>query len=532
MRILALTSTAILMVACQAGTPASHVQPEAPTAARALGEPLACAADGKKVVPLVLDWTSQQRLELELAMKRGVALVKYRCDELEILSDCTLPGTYEFAGVTRKEEVVRIDSLDELKANLPVGAAQLGGEILRGSSINLALVLIGKSSTGWQQPTRSELPASCQGATHLVRAASVGAFSMGRGSVGKVQTTAEVFGMGAKGGSSTKRDTLTSDGDVDACKKASSQATAAPDQCNATIRLDLVPVLAEAKPAQKKPVADAVTPLCPQGFVVKGGGCTQPGAGPHVCAPDDEADCDAQCKAGDATSCHHLGLLKIDWTAVGPSGPAEQTVAKGLIERACNEGVSDACFALGQILVGEKRMAVVGEQTRAYRKADELSVAACDGGNGKACGYRAFLRRKDGIWPDPAEHIPLAQRACALGDGLGCLLLAEDSLAGFGVPRDVAQAYRVFERSCEAGDLYACVRTTVVSFLGKDVSASPTVLGLAKDPARGTRLALRACALGDCTTIRSQIEREDEAIAKSYLAAMCRAGHQPSCNAR
>lgn len=533
MRALALTTLVCLAGACASGTPASQLRPEPPTAAEALGEPLACRADGKKVGPLVLDWTSEQRLDLELAMKRGVALVKYRCDELEILADCSLPGTYEFAGVTRKEEVVRIETLDELKANLPVGAAQLGSAIERGSSIDLALVLIGKSSTGWTQPTRSELPEACRGATHLVRAASIGAFSMARGAAGQVRTTAEVFGVGVDGGSSSKRGALTRDGDIAACAKASSEATAPAEQCGATIRLELLPVLAEAKlAAGKKPVPDPLTTACPDGLVVKNGACAQSGAGAHVCAPRDAADCDAQCQAGDATSCYHLGLLKVDWSPVDLSGPREQTEAKRLLDGACQKGVSDACFALGQVLVGEKQRAAVGERAQAFRRSDELAVAACDAGNGRACAHRAQLRARDGAWPNPAEHVPLAQRACALGDGLGCLLLAEAHLAGDGVPRDVAQAYRVFERSCDAGDVYACVRGALASFLGKDVRASPTVLGLPKDPARGTRLALRACALDDCSTIGVQLEREDRAVAASYLDAMCKAGHQPSCKAR
>lgn len=139
---------------CGTGSVGDALRTEAPTAGEALGE----SSDGidcndvGNTRPLIVDWTSQSRLDLELAMKEGVAVVHYGCDGFRVLPRCSMPGAYAFVGVSRKEDVIQLTSADELAANLPLSAAKLSAEMSRDSSLDLALVMVGKRTTSVAGP--------------------------------------------------------------------------------------------------------------------------------------------------------------------------------------------------------------------------------------------------------------------------------------------------------------------------------------------------------------------------------------------
>ncbi|MEM6997147.1 MAG: hypothetical protein AAF721_41970, partial [Myxococcota bacterium] len=418
------------LTACSSGAAGESVRPEAPTATQATGESLACAAAGKRAAPLVLDWSAEVRTDLEIAMKSGVVVLRYECEQLEILPDCRLPGEYRFAGVTRKEEVIRLDSVDEIRASLPASAAKLEAELQSGASLELAMVTVGKASAGWRAASEDDLRASsgCGGATHFVRAVSLGAFSMAQASRGKVAASVKVGGAGAGAASTSSRSALRRDGDLAACDGAASEATSAPSQCGASIRLDLRPI-EPAGASLRDPVGpEPVAALCPAGMVHAAGRCTLAKPPTHVCAPDDAADCKQQCDAGEMTSCYHLGLLAVDFTPKGLSGAGEQVEAKAALGRACDGGIADACFAQAQVIYGEAHGQGLSTQRTAATAANEVAGRGCDAGSGDACAFQSFLAGPSGMLPDGGRHGTLARRACDLGAGLGCLLLAESYL--------------------------------------------------------------------------------------------------------
>ena len=111
-----------LAFACGPGTTAEAIRPKEQTAAEALGEGQ-CRDVSRGAEPLVVDWKPEQRGELEVAMKEGVAVMAYSCDTIRLLEDCRLEGGYGFIGMTRREQVVQLESSDELKANLPLTGA-------------------------------------------------------------------------------------------------------------------------------------------------------------------------------------------------------------------------------------------------------------------------------------------------------------------------------------------------------------------------------------------------------------------------
>src|SRR5262245_66516470 len=94
---------------CGPGGVADKIRPNDPTAAGALGEG-DCHDTAKGGEPLVVDWKDEQRGDLEIAMKQGVAVVAYSCQGIKLLPDCKVEGSYGFMGMTKKESVVRLQN--------------------------------------------------------------------------------------------------------------------------------------------------------------------------------------------------------------------------------------------------------------------------------------------------------------------------------------------------------------------------------------------------------------------------------------
>ncbi|HSN98959.1 MAG TPA: hypothetical protein VLS89_11760, partial [Candidatus Nanopelagicales bacterium] len=125
------------LTSCGPGAAAETIRPNDPTAAEALGEPGGeCREVGSTGEPLVVDWKPELRGDLEIAMREGVAVVSYSCEGIKLLKDCRIEGSYGYLGMTKKEQVVRLQNADELRANLPLSGGSIGGELARGSSLD------------------------------------------------------------------------------------------------------------------------------------------------------------------------------------------------------------------------------------------------------------------------------------------------------------------------------------------------------------------------------------------------------------
>ena len=93
---------------------------------------------------------------------------------------------------------MELETADEIAANVPSLGKALSGELsaslARGSTLKLAMVLVGKKRTTVAQATTARLagPEACAGATHFVRGAFVGAFALSTGTRGAVRMVAHV----------------------------------------------------------------------------------------------------------------------------------------------------------------------------------------------------------------------------------------------------------------------------------------------------------------------------------------------------
>ena len=355
--------------------------------------------------------------------------------------------------MTKREQIVRLQNADELRANLPLSglkiAGDIGGEMQRGATLDIALVTVGKMRTTWKTPTKEDLKGECAGATHFVRGAAVGAFALQTGTRAQVRTTAQVFGAGASGASSSGKDVNDKEGDPGECAKASPDSTSAPAQCGAAVRLELVALVDAPKSAPPAATNDAKRALpvaeepCPKGLVLVDDKCTQPTAErPHQCEPSDQEECTKQCDKGHAASCGALGAIHHG------AGALDKAIAA--LKKGCDGGDVRSCVNLGEMHL-----------------------------------------RGEGTKPDALVAMPLFEKSCNQGDAIGCAYAARAYRTGTGATKDDARAAPLFRKACDGGQARACGELGMMMHDGA---------GIAKDEKAATALLQRAC---EATTPRA-----------------------------
>ncbi|MGC4067901.1 MAG: tetratricopeptide repeat protein [Polyangiaceae bacterium] len=476
--------------------------------ATATNRPTVLVVDGPST-PLVVDWKAEQRADLEVAMREGIAVVHHDGKTLEFLRDCQLDGHYGFYGVATKQEVVRLKSADELNANLPLSGAglaiDLGAKLSRGASLDIAMIIVGMTRTTWLSPTRADLKGNCDKATHFVRGATLGAFAMDLGDQSKARTALEIFKIGASASTESSSAISNRDGKLEACNAADPRGNSAPPQCSALIRLELSP-LAEAPVAtpstQAPSPALALEPgACAQGFVWSEGKCTPKDAATHfTCRPEDPGSCEKQCASNDAESCatagyfYQLGKGGLDrspersfelaskgcslGSALGCYNRAllldsGEGVAKNRgealndFDAACRHGIGEACFAAGFRYFSGDGIAVDKKRSADY------FTRGCDAADPRSCLNLAVqYDGGDGVSPDPARALELHRRACDGGVVTACGNLGLRYEFGMSVPKDPKAARALFERTCKL-DAGSCVRLAIAEQGGLDGSPNP-----------------------------------------------------------
>ncbi|MBI3207261.1 MAG: hypothetical protein HYZ29_37330 [Myxococcales bacterium] len=232
---------AILAFACGGPTPASSfaTPPEYASAGEAK-----CKIRKNQSKPLVVEWPSGDRAELEARTRTGVVVVRYSGCELRILPECSTKGAYAYMPVTPKSDLVTIHDEDELYANIPVGAAGLEGTLKKTGQLNVSTTTVGRYVAYPSAVYRDELKGGCAGATHIISGFTVGAFEFFAGANASGGGGVSVLGAGVGASSRAQRSTLSADGDARACRSAGADPTAPPAGCGALVRLEVAEILA------------------------------------------------------------------------------------------------------------------------------------------------------------------------------------------------------------------------------------------------------------------------------------------------
>jgi TPR repeat protein len=516
---------ALLAAGCGGGA-AEAMRPEAPSAADATGRSTIPAVDGPSS-PLVVDWKPEQRADLEEAIHDGVAIIAWDKQGLRLLKRCKVSGDYGYLPVVVKKDVVRLETADDVQASLPLGglgiAGKIGGGFSSGTTLDIALAMVGKRRTTWNDVTRDELTGTCDGATHYVRAILVGAFAMKTGSRAKAAAAVEIFGAGTSGESSSSKDVSSTDGKLSACEAATGEEGKPPPQCAAILRLELEPIAkAGTKPTAKPPPSQKDQPEvktdavegCQPGFVFSGGGCKKQRAElPHACKPTDGAECEEQCEKGDPLSCDRLGTL----IASGKHG-SDPAKASAAFEKACNAGNASGCANLGvrmlygpnkdvakglsylekACLSGSARACEIAGEAALYGvsgpkdpvKALKMFVKGCEGGSYGACTNAGFLYTGGGgaaIQRDDARALGYSKRACYGGNAVACGNAGYKVELGQSVKADPKLAMSMYERACRL-DAGACFRAGMFLLTGAP--------GIPKDLNKAKELLSRSCNAG------------------------------------
>ncbi len=471
--------------ACGPGAVGEAARPEAPTGSEALEEESSadCKGVGDYAEPLIVDWRSKERLDLEVAMKDAVAVVAYDCKTIRVLKDCSLEGSYEYAGVSLKEDVVQLKNADEVRANLPLSGVTLGGELERDSSIDIAMVMVGKRGSTAGVVSQDLLKGNCEGATHLVRGAYVGAFAMDRGSRGKVRAAAEAFGAGGEAKSESQKKVSNKDGDISACKKSSPSAAQPPEQCQSAVRLELAPIASdepteESKGAAADPKEGAKT--CGPGLVRAQGKCTPDKDTAHRCSPKDEGECRAQCEKGNDYSCAALGhLLRA----------SKDESARGMFDKSCEGGYGLGCMSAATDRLSEN---VRRPNPKLVVEAEKMLEKGCLAGEGWVCWNTAsWYMKPESLKPPFGRNLPkgieLLGRGCSLGYAPSCASLGKEYVEGKNTKKDAQRGMGVLKRACDGGDWNSCERMGNYLRDGKKVK---------KDGAAAVTAYGRACAFG------------------------------------
>jgi uncharacterized protein len=118
------------------------------------------------------------------------------------------------------------------------------------------------------------------------------------------------------------------------------------------------------------------------------------------------------------------------------------------LEAKCESGRAGDCTSLGQAL--EWGWYSI-DRDRPHARA--LYQKACDLGDGTACNLLAgAVSTGRGVAKDPAKAARFLQRGCDAGDAVNCERLALVHAKGEGVPRDIGRALALWQHACDLSD--------------------------------------------------------------------------------
>lgn len=233
-----------------------------------------CGVMKSSARPLIIEWPSPDRGALEGLVERGGGLVAVRYEgcEMELVRRCQVTGAYRYTAVEPKRDDQVFRSADELYAKIPLGAAQLEGELARHGALALEMTVVGHYDASGERVARTQLRGDCERATHVISTVTVGAFKLSSEAGASIAAGARVGVAGAGVGSSAERGFERSDGDPDRCRGDSDETP--PDGCGSLLRLEVEPIReADEIAAQRQ------SRPCPRGAALVEGGRFRPSVG-------------------------------------------------------------------------------------------------------------------------------------------------------------------------------------------------------------------------------------------------------------
>jgi hypothetical protein len=550
--VLSLAALAMLGTAC--ATVAAATRPDELKAGDAIGGVARCSPEQvkKDSEPFVVDWSDDRRASLESAMSRGVAVVRYSCEGAEVLKGCSIRGDYGYVGISKKTSVIEMNDKGSVSANLGPAhiPASFEAEMAQGKSLNLAYMIVGEQSTTVQTVTRDMLVGRCDGATHFVYAASVGAFAMDTGAKGRAKVAAEVFKYGsAKAEGSSEKATKVTDGDAAACEGAKEGIGQKLPGCQALVRVTLFAV-SDTASSTPKPIAGTVdNRSCQAGYVYADGQCKPAGeAKVFLCDKGNMAQCKELCDKGSVESCGRFSntvldkfLKPTDVIIASEQRPGLAKAVAGMSEtlkKACDAGEAAACTvaALGIVSASSEDLYVTGALVAPYVS---LMEKGCRGGEAYACSESRFTygsgqfndQHEYAVKADPEKLEAIVGMACDRGSAYACAAIAGE-FAGerqmkARVPADqrAKRTLRYLDRACNGGLAGACAFAG--AYRQEEGQCKATVEAISKGiPSKGSALSFLRDEDSPCSEWKGAA---DAGAAKSSFEQGCKGGFSAAC---
>jgi TPR repeat protein len=441
-----------------------------------------CSIRASQAKPLIVEWPSADRSELEALVHQGVVAVRYQGCEMELLPRCLAHGKYAWTGTTGKDDHLAIRDADTLYANLPLGAAGLEGKLQKDGELDVDTTIVGRWEAEPSTVREDELTGDCARATHVVTAVTAGAFRFTTKASASVGADASVLGFGAGGSSSSDKDVLAADGTQASCDTASSRDTAPPEGCGAMIRLEVAPI-AEGMPCPPSTSWNgqdcASEAKCPRGTFLVDGSCARNGRTYDLsvaCAGGNIATCAAECERRGMESCAELGFRY----ATGDGVPKDDAKSASLTRKACDGGSVRGCMNLATDLFADTHGSPKDEA-----RAAKLRKGACEKGGALACEQLAEQYWDGiGVTKDRAHAIALFDKACGADDSTACFSLAQIVTLGKVTTKDLPRGFTLYRHACDLGLPAACTTSGAMLEAGE---------GAEKDEASSFRWVRRAC---------------------------------------
>jgi hypothetical protein len=195
--------------------------------------------------PFIIEWDATDMSSFESHAASDIVVVRYEGCELVVLDECRNDSIRGSQGAykppewtTGSLEKINIATQGELYAKLPLGAASLGGRVAGGEKFAMEYYVAGTRNATRDAVYRGDLAANpgCEGATHFVYGYNLGAFALGSVADFSAEVGASVYGFGAGGKTSSKREADKKGGDLAVCRSDTATEVAG---CKAPIRLTL-----------------------------------------------------------------------------------------------------------------------------------------------------------------------------------------------------------------------------------------------------------------------------------------------------
>ena len=239
-----------------------------------------CGGEGRSARPLIIEWPATDRASLESRLKRGLVVVHYEGCKVDVLRECQVPeSSYDYLGITRKNDALTIRTADELYANMPLTAVSLEGTLAKAGELSVEMSLVGNYEAKRSRWDVAELDGRCEGATHVISVAQVGAFEFHTGAAAEIGAGVEVESVAGVGGRSmAEREVLNRDGDPDACEQSSPSDASPPAECGALLRLELSALdnVTATSTCPGGSQFDGAECVCPSGTTWDGNACVGP----------------------------------------------------------------------------------------------------------------------------------------------------------------------------------------------------------------------------------------------------------------